>query len=230
MCRLLATVVLISASTIIFAQNGKPAVTLEAAAIKPAPPDMPPLVPGNWAPPTSSSARLRPMTLRTLVMYAFDILPRRHDPEPTGGPAWMDRDAYQLVLKFSDVPTIPQAQAAIRTLLEERFKLRWHTEKRELPVYALVARRDGRLGPGLQRSKVDCGAYSDTLARTGRGAVAKEVTPDCGLTSGGANGVAALTRVPQTYPRGAPASPARSTSNCGGCPYETAASSPTPRT
>ncbi|HVG70682.1 MAG TPA: hypothetical protein VM819_07220, partial [Vicinamibacterales bacterium] len=96
MCRLLATVVLLGASTMMFAQPGKPPVTLEAAAVKPSPPDMPPLVPGNWAPPTSSSARLRPMTLRTLVMYAFDILPRRHDPEPVGGPAWIDKDAYQL--------------------------------------------------------------------------------------------------------------------------------------
>jgi uncharacterized protein (TIGR03435 family) len=203
MSRLLAAVVLIGASSIVFAQNGARPVTLEAAAVKAPPPDMPPLVPGNWAPPTSSSARLRPMTLRTLVMYAFDILPRRHDPEPVGGPAWIDKDAYQLVLKFSDVPTIPQAQALIRALLEERFKLRWHTEKRELPVYALVTRPDGKLGPGLQRSKVDCRAYSDTLARTGRGAVAKEVTPDCGLTSGGAPAVATIIRMPQTYPRGA---------------------------
>lgn len=204
MCRLLPALVLISVSTVMFAQNGKAPVTLEAAAVKPAPPDMPPLVPGNWAPPTSSSARLRPMTLRTLVMYAFDILPRRHDPEPIGGPAWVDKPAYQLVLKFSDVPTIPQAQAAIRTVLEERFKLRWHTEARELPVYALVvARPDGRLGPGLQPSKVDCRAYSETLERTGRGAVAKEVTPDCGLTSGGAPAVATVTKLPHTYPRGA---------------------------
>ena len=204
MCRLLCAVALVSASTVMFAQNGKPAVTLEAAAVKAAPPDMPPLVPGNWAPPTSSSARLRPMTLRTLVMYAFDIVPRRHDPEPVGGPAWFDKRAYQLVLKFSDVPTVPPAQAVIRMLLEERFKLRWHIERRELPVYALVvARPDGKLGPGLQSSKVDCRAYSDTLARTGRGAVAKEVTPDCGLTSGGAPAVATVISLPQTYPRGA---------------------------
>lgn len=196
---------LVCASTVLTAQNGKPAVTLEVAAVKAAPPDMPTLVPGNWAPPTSASARLRPMTLRTLVMYAFDILPRRHDPDPVGGPAWIDKTAYQLVLKFSDVPTIPQAQAAIRTLLEQRFKLRWHTEKRELPVYALlVARPDGKLGPGLQPSAVDCRAYSDTLARTGRGAVAKELAPKCGLTSGGAPAVALLTSLPdaQTYPRG----------------------------
>ena len=91
MCRLLWAVALVSASTVVFAQNAKPPVTLEAAAVKAAPPDMPPLVPGNWAPPTSSSARLRPMTLRTLVMYAFDIVPRRHDPEPVGGPAWFDK-------------------------------------------------------------------------------------------------------------------------------------------
>ena len=204
MCRLLPALVLISVSTVVFAQTGKAPVTLEAAAVKPAPPEMPPLAPGNWAPPTSSSARLRPMTLRTLVMYAFDILPRRHDPEPIGGPAWIDKLAYQLVLKFSDVPSIPQAQAAIRTLIEERFKLRWHKEARELPVYALVvARADGRLGPGLQPSKVDCRAYSDTLERTGRGAVAKEITPDCGLTSGGAPAVATVAKLPHTYPRGA---------------------------
>jgi uncharacterized protein (TIGR03435 family) len=204
MCRLLWAVALVGASTAVAAQNGKPPVTLEAAAVKAAPPDMPPLVPGNWAPPSSSSARLRPMTLRTLVMYAFDIVPRRHDPEPVGGPAWFDKIAYQLVLKFSDVPTVPQAQSAIRTLLEERFKLRWHIERRELPVYALVvARPDGRLGPGLQPSKVDCRAYSDTLARTGRGAVAKEVTPACGLISGGAPAVVTVTSLTQTYPRGA---------------------------
>jgi uncharacterized protein (TIGR03435 family) len=204
MCRLLPAVILVSASTVMFAQSGKPVATLEASAVKPAPPGMPPLVPGNWAPPTSTSAQLRPMTLRTLVMYAFDILPRRHDPDPIGGPAWIDKPAYQLVLKFSDVPTIPQAQAAIRMLLEERFKLRWHTEKREMPVYALVvARADGKLGPGLQSSNVDCRAYSDTLERTGRGAVAKEVTPDCGLTSGGAPAVATVLQQSQTYPRGA---------------------------
>ena len=97
MCRLLWAVALVSASTVTFAQNGKRPVTLEAAAVKAAPPDMPPLVPGNWAPPTSSSARLRPMTLRTLVMYAFDSVPWRHDPEPVGGPAWFDKTAYQLL-------------------------------------------------------------------------------------------------------------------------------------
>ena len=40
----------------------------------------------------------------------------------------------------------------MQTLLRDRFKLAFHTEKRELPIYALVvARSDGRLGAGLRR-------------------------------------------------------------------------------
>jgi uncharacterized protein (TIGR03435 family) len=164
-------------------------------------------VPGNWAPPTSSSARLRPQTLRTLVMYAFDINPaRRHDPEPVGGPAWIDQNLYELTLKFSAVPTLPEARELIRGVLEERFKLRWHRETRELPVYALtLARADGRLGPGLVPSKLDCTAYSDTLLRTGRGAVAKELAPDCGIANGGATAVVAVNKLTtaMAYPVGA---------------------------
>lgn len=205
MVRFAAAALLISLSVTTAAQNTARTVTLEAAAVKPAAPGVPPLVPGNWAPPTNSSAHLRPMTLRTLAMYAFDLQPRRHDPEPVGGPAWIDKNAYELTLKFSDLPTIPQAQALIRTLLEERFALRWHVEQREAPVYALVvARPDGRLGAGLQPSTVDCRAYSDTLTRTGRGAVAKQVMPECGVTSGGAPAVSAIVGgQPPSYPVGA---------------------------
>ena len=47
----------------------------------------------------------------------------------------------------------------IRSLLEERFKLKTHHETRELPTYELVvARADGKLGPGLHKSDVDCDA------------------------------------------------------------------------
>ena len=45
----------------------------------------------------------------------------------------------------------------LRSLLADRFKLKTHTETRELPVYDLVlARSDGRLGPELKPSKSDC--------------------------------------------------------------------------
>jgi len=47
----------------------------------------------------------------------------------------------------------------VRGLLAERFKLAVHKETRELPAYELVvARRDGKLGPQLRPSDVDCAA------------------------------------------------------------------------
>src|SRR4051812_37275658 len=100
---------LVAASVALGAQ-GASVPTLEAASVKESPPGTQTVVPGNWAPPTSTSARLRPQTLRTLVMYAFDINPTlRHDPEPLGGQPWIDQNAYQLTLKFTALPTIPQA-------------------------------------------------------------------------------------------------------------------------
>jgi len=49
----------------------------------------------------------------------------------------------------------------------DRFKLTAHTESREFQVYALVlARSDGRLGPGLRPASAECAA---TIAAQGSG-------------------------------------------------------------
>ncbi len=50
-------------------------------------------------------------------------------------------------------------------MLADRFKLKAHTESRELPLYDLVlARRDGRLGPDLRPSKSDCARADELVA------------------------------------------------------------------
>jgi uncharacterized protein (TIGR03435 family) len=56
----------------------------------------------------------------------------------------------------------------LRSLLAERFKLKSHTESRELPLYDLVlARSDGRLGPNLRPSQSDCSNADKVLAEQG---------------------------------------------------------------
>ena len=74
----------------------------------------------------------------------------------------------------------------IRTLLEQRFQLVVHAETRELPIYALrLARTDGRFGPRLTRSTLDCAAL---LA--GRGSAAPlppqaDGRPTCRVSTSG---------------------------------------------
>jgi uncharacterized protein (TIGR03435 family) len=53
----------------------------------------------------------------------------------------------------------------LRALLADRFKLRVHTETREMPIYALVvAREDGRLGANIKPSTADCSKAEEQLA------------------------------------------------------------------
>ena len=69
----------------------------------------------------------------------------------------------------------------LRRLLAERFKLATHSERRELPIYALVmARSDGRLGPQLRRSSADC-SRADKPAPEGGVALGAKEGPSCGF-------------------------------------------------
>jgi uncharacterized protein (TIGR03435 family) len=80
-------------------------------------------------------------------------------------PEWVRFETFNIVAKAgSDVPTddvgLSKARPGyLRGLLEDRFQLKYHWESRQLPAYNLVlARRDGKLGPQLQRRSADCSA------------------------------------------------------------------------
>ena len=79
-----------------------------------------------------------------------------------GAPGWMDSEHYDINAKGSGEgakegnPFTDRIRLMAQSLLEGRFKLRWHREQRQLPVYALVrARPDGSLGPRFRQSTPD---------------------------------------------------------------------------
>jgi uncharacterized protein (TIGR03435 family) len=80
--------------------------------------------------------------------------------EIEGLPVWARTEMYEVVAKPSagvSNPTSDQRAAMIRGLLADRYKMVAHVETREGPAFTLtVARSDGRLGPGLQRSNTVC--------------------------------------------------------------------------
>ena len=74
-------------------------------------------------------------------------------------PDWVSNETYDLTAQAGHDVTRPEMEALLRTMLADRFKLAVHYEMQERPVYALVlARSDGRLGPNIRRSDLDCDA------------------------------------------------------------------------
>jgi uncharacterized protein (TIGR03435 family) len=103
--------------------------------------------------------------LRMLIMAAYEL---KQDAQLTGGPPAILAAKYDITAQTGtaslEMKELPQL---LRSLLADRFKLKTHTESRELPVYDLVlARSDGRLGPELKPSKSEC-SKGDELAKAG---------------------------------------------------------------
>ena len=116
--------------------------TFEVASLKPSEPSTQSMgrgVPGRF---TSQN-----MTVRRMIRQAYDI----HDTQIIGGPDWTTSQGYTIDATTGGKPP-DQTRFMMQTLLRDRFKLTFHTEKRDLAIYALVVQRsDGRLGPGLKR-------------------------------------------------------------------------------
>ena len=86
------------------------------------------------------------MSLDNLITYAYDL----KSYQVLGAPSWADSnnsncDRYDVNAKAEgDGPiTQKQAKAMLQTLLGERFRLRFHREMRDMPVYALVVAKGG---------------------------------------------------------------------------------------
>lgn len=151
--RILSLLVLAGGVYAAFAQSPS-APRFEVASIKRAKPE-----PGAIG---TGSVRLLPfyasgklnvenMTTRELILNAWGI----YTDQVVGGPAWFDSERFDILAKSETAP-VKQGEfsAMLQSLLADRFQLSFRREMKELPVYALVlARKDGRLGPGLIASK-----------------------------------------------------------------------------
>lgn len=89
-------------------------------------------------------------TLSDLITFAYSLNVR----QIVGGPPWLASEKYDLDGKSegSSQPTDTQWKTMIQKLLADRFKLSYHHESRELPVYVLTV---GKNGPKLKRSEAD---------------------------------------------------------------------------
>jgi uncharacterized protein (TIGR03435 family) len=144
------------------AQNSStlPELSFEVTSVKPSPND---LVPEGISVFPDGSARFTRFQVRTLITMAYRSEGLQRFDQLIGAPQWVSVDRFDIEGKAgvgSGSQSGPsQVPAMLRSVLRERFRLRVHSETREMPAYGLVvARVDGRLGPGLRESNIVCPA------------------------------------------------------------------------
>jgi uncharacterized protein (TIGR03435 family) len=101
------------------------------------------------------------VSVRDYIRGAYGSYGPGHNPNvrpPTvlGGPGWVDSERYDIVASAPAETGLDEMYGPMmRSLLEDRFQLKIHSEIRELPVYALsVARGGAKLTPSKPGSCV----------------------------------------------------------------------------
>lgn len=124
-----------------FAQPDDPAITFEAASIKPFPEGALMMMSGCMGGPGSDDPgriKCEHVTLKMLLMRAYRV-----KNQEIFGPGWLDTAHFNLDLKVPQGATKEQVSIMFRNLLAERFQLALHRENRTIPGYALTVAKGG---------------------------------------------------------------------------------------
>jgi uncharacterized protein (TIGR03435 family) len=92
----------------------------------------------------------------SMIRFAYGLRPY----QVIGLPEWADATPYDVLATYpvaAAALTDDQLRPLVQALLADRFGLQVHRETRPLPAFELrLARADGRLGPQLVPSTIDC--------------------------------------------------------------------------
>lgn len=117
------------------ARNSSSGQEFEAAAIRPAGPQIGEFAAGPFGGPGSANpTRITGLnlTLKALLMSAFRV---RY--EQISGPPWLETQRYDLEARVAPGATSAQVSEMLQNLIQKRFALVLHHEMRELPLYDL---------------------------------------------------------------------------------------------
>ena len=147
-----------------------PAPAFEVASVKPSNPNPDPTNPLSMIalmlPQPGGRFTATNTPLRMLIMAAYEL---KQEAQLVGGTPDLLAAKYDITAREADTSMIgKELPQLLRSLLADRFKLKSHTETRDLPVYDLVlAHDDGRLGRDMKPSKSDCSKPEEIAAQQG---------------------------------------------------------------
>ena len=111
--------------------------SFEVATIKPSRPE----TPGQSLTVRGRTFGTLNFTVRLMMTYAFGL----HPNQIVGGPDWIGSDKFDITAEpeGTGMPNDKQWRSMLAKLLADRYKLAFHREKKELPVYALTVSKTG---------------------------------------------------------------------------------------
>jgi uncharacterized protein (TIGR03435 family) len=130
----------------------------DVASIKPSPQGQPgPMI--QMSPHGTFTAK--GIDTKTLIGIAYEV----QDFQISGAPGWLGSDRFEINAKTEGDVNLNMAQyrPLLQALLADRFKLTFHRDTKELPIYALVV---GKNGPKLKESDANA---RGPMMRLGRG-------------------------------------------------------------
>lgn len=112
-------------------------LSFEAATVKPNDPARNPGV--TWGYSMNGNSLRLVGSLQALIRYGYDV----EDTQIFDGPAWKDREIFEVNGKTATKATSAQLKEMLQSLLGDRFHLMIHSETRQLPIYSLVVAKGG---------------------------------------------------------------------------------------
>src|SRR5579863_285540 len=107
----------------------------DVATVKPSMPE----TPSHLGPPGHGSVTIENLDLHKIVASSFRV-----QDSMVFGPGWLNDTRYDIVGKGPDANAPnPDVWEMMRSLLAERFKLKYHIESREFSIYALTVAKGG---------------------------------------------------------------------------------------
>ena len=169
---------LVVSAMLAYGQAGTPRPVFEVASIKPSPPPDPMgyRVGTSGGPGTPDPGRwsAQNYSLKNLIYTAYNL-----KSYELAAPDWTNSERFDIVAKVPEGASRDDLRLMIQALLEDRFKLTFHREPKEMATYELVVARNGpklkepvppaaKLEAPLPSGplKNGCGGLSDPPGRT----------------------------------------------------------------
>jgi uncharacterized protein (TIGR03435 family) len=104
------------------------------------------------------------ISLKRLIALGYSVT----DYQIFGDLPWLEALRFDVEAKATKLTALPELRLMTQSLLDDRFKLKFHRETRELPMYSLTLVKSGAKGPGLTDAPAEpCPPPTAKTARCG---------------------------------------------------------------